>query len=172
MRIRLRAAGPGERGCGWISWVLIKGVVHFKGQQQCVTSGPKLHPLMAFAAKRLYLCAPQHGARQAPLVGAVLKQNNLKQSGQDLGEQLGPLPQVLRYRLVDGGGGGGEGGSTVRDAPDISCNGLLRLPPLQLQKPVVGSTLSRCCSTTAPATHCCCRRGALAAWLVLEVVAC
>lgn len=41
----------------------------------------------------------QHGATQAPLVGAVLKECDLKQSRQDGWEELWPLPQVLPNRL-------------------------------------------------------------------------
>ena len=40
-------------------------------------------------------CPPEHGAAEGPLVCAVLKQHNLKQGGQDLRQQLGPLPQML-----------------------------------------------------------------------------
>ena len=41
----------------------------------------------------------QHWPAHAPLIGAVLKQNYLKQSGQDLWQQLGAQPQVLTNSL-------------------------------------------------------------------------
>lgn len=62
----------------------------------------------AGGALRLHcaLCPPQHGPRQAPLIRAVLKEHNLKQGGQDLREELGPLPQMLCYGLQWGWGWG------------------------------------------------------------------
>ena len=37
----------------------------------------------------------KHRSTQAPLIGAVLKQSNLKQCRQNVWEQLWPLPQML-----------------------------------------------------------------------------
>ncbi len=48
----------------------------------------------------------EHGAAHAPLVGAVLKQDHLKECGQGLRQQLRALPQVLtnglHHHLCDG----------------------------------------------------------------------
>ena len=114
--------------------------------------------------------APQHGAAEAPLVGAVLKQHNLKQRGQDLGEQLRPLPQVLRYRLARGAGGagGGKGGRRGFSAAKclvncVNCNACR----------LVWAGSQRCPLPLPPCplpAHCCRGGGALAAGLVLEVV--
>lgn len=41
----------------------------------------------------------EHGPAEAPLVGALLKQHNLKQCGQQRRQQLRPLLQVLRHFL-------------------------------------------------------------------------
>lgn len=41
----------------------------------------------------------QHGPAHAPLIGAVLKQDYFKESGQDLGQQFRAQPQVLTNSL-------------------------------------------------------------------------
>ena len=41
----------------------------------------------------------EHGPAEAPLVGALLKQHDLKQCGQQRRQQLRPLLQVLRHFL-------------------------------------------------------------------------
>lgn len=54
---------------------------------------------MRATALRLCIRPPEHGPRETPLVGAILKQHNLKEGGEDLREELRPLSQVLCYGL-------------------------------------------------------------------------
>lgn len=98
--------------------------------------------------------APEHGPAEAPLIGAVLEQHNLKQGGQDLREQVWPLLQVLCYCLRKMAGGGGKGDG-------VGCMGP------QAARPTVLLPIRH----TITITHCCCRRGALAAGHVAEVIA-
>ena len=41
----------------------------------------------------------EHGPAEAPLVGALFKEHQLEQRRQQRGQQLWPLPEVLRERL-------------------------------------------------------------------------
>ena len=43
----------------------------------------------------------QHGSGEAPLVGAVFKEHDLEQRGQQRRKELRQLPQVLRHCLRD-----------------------------------------------------------------------
>lgn len=120
--------------------------------------------------------APQHGAAERPLVCAVLEQNNLKQRGEDLGEELGALPQVLRYGLRSERGRTEGHGESV---PQCGGAGLWGLGGSS--QPVLKAASTAKCAAgaarcgarqrrTAGGAHCCCGGGALAAWHVLEVV--
>ena len=110
--------------------------------------------------------SPQHGPAERPLVAAVLEQHDLKQGGQDLGEELRPLPPVLCAGLLAGGG---------RRQGDRG-HGMLRVEemPTSLHTQCNSERVGRgdgAADKAAADAHCCCWGGGLAARLVLEVIA-